>query len=84
MKRFTVVFFLLFAIALAIYVVFNTFYKEQNVESVRAKVVTPITTNQTEQTETTESYSSVEFENTSLIQLNLDETLITTLSINLY
>ena len=38
---------------------------------------------QVEQTEDTESYSSVEFENTSLIQLNMDETLITTLRVDI-
>lgn len=83
MKRFTLVFFLLFAISLGVFFVFNTFYKESANETVRAKLVIPATTNQTEQTEDTESYSSVEFENTSLVQLNLDETLITTLSIDI-
>ncbi len=83
MKHFTVIFFSLFAVALISYFAFSSFSKTEDTETVRAKVVIPATTNQVEQTENTESYSSVEFENTSLIQLNLDETLITTLSVDL-
>ncbi len=82
MKRFTVIFFLLFAIGLAVFFVVNTFKAESSTETTRAKLVIPATTNKTEQTDTTESYSSVEFENTSLVQLNLDETLITTLGVD--
>lgn len=83
MKRFTIVFFLLFAIGLVVFFIFNTFTNESNNETIRAKLVIPATTNKAEQTNDTESYSSVEFENTSLIQLNLDETLITTLGVDL-
>ena len=83
MKRVPIVFFLLFALALIFYFLFSSFATGKEQETVRAKVVIPATTTQTEQTEDTESYSSVEFENTSLIQLNMDETLITTLSIDL-
>ena len=83
MKRVPIVFFLLFALALIFYFLFSSFATGKEQETVRAKVVIPATTTQVEQTEDTESYSSVEFENTSLIQLNMDETLITTLSIDL-
>ena len=83
MKRVPIVFFLLFAIALIFYFLFSSFASGKEQETVRAKVVIPATTTQVEQTEDTESYSSVEFENTSLIQLNMDETLITTLSIDI-
>ena len=83
MKRVPIVFFLLFALALIFYFLFSSFETGKEQETVRAKVVIPATTTQVEQTEDTESYSSVEFENTSLIQLNMDETLITTLSIDL-
>ena len=83
MKRVPIVFFLLFALALIFYFLFSSFATGNEQETVRAKVVIPATTTQVEQTEDTESYSSVEFENTSLIQLNMDETLITTLSIDL-
>ena len=83
MKRVPIVFFLLFALTLIFYFLFSSFATGKEQETVRAKVVIPATTTQVEQTEDTESYSSVEFENTSLIQLNMDETLITTLSIDL-
>ena len=68
MKRVPIVFFLLFAIALIFYFLFSSFATGKEQETVRAKVVIPATTTQVEQTEDTESYSSVEFENTSLIQ----------------
>ncbi len=83
MKRFPIIFFLLFALALIFYFLFSSFITENEQETVRAKVVIPATTTQVEQSEDTESYSSVEFENTSLIQLNMDETLITTLSVDI-
>lgn len=83
MKRFTFVVFFLFSISLIGFLVYKTFAKDSSTENVRAKVVIPVTTNKTEQTDSTESYSSIEVENTSLVQLNFDETLITTLSVDI-
>ena len=83
MKRFSVIFLFLFAFTLGFYFIFSSLTPDTEQETIRAKVVIPATTNQVEQSEDTESYSSVEFENTSLVQLNMDETLITTLSIDL-
>ena len=82
MKRFTFIVFFLFSVSLIGFLVYKTFAKDSSSETVRAKVVIPVTTNKTEQTDSTESYSSVEVENTSLVQLNFDETLITTLSVD--
>ena len=83
MKRFSVIFLFLFAFTLGFYFIFSSLTPDTEQETIRAKVVIPATTNQVEQSEDTESYSSVEFENTSLVQLNLDETLITTLSVDI-
>ena len=83
MKRFSVIFLFLFAFTLGFYFIFSSLTPDTEQETIRAKVVIPATTNQVEQNEDTESYSSVEFENTSLVQLNLDETLITTLSVDI-
>ena len=80
MKRFSVIFLFLFAFTLGFYFIFSSLTPDTEQETIRAKVVIPATTNQVEQSEDTESYSSVEFENTSLVQLNLDETLINLLS----
>ena len=82
MKRFTFIVFFLFSVSLIGFLIYNTFAKDSNTENIRAKVVIPVTTNKAEQNDSTESYSSVEVENTSLVQLNFDETLITTLSVD--
>lgn len=82
MKRFTLIFFCAVAAFLIIFLVAHELIKLNTPEVVRSKVVIPVAQNQTEGTDTPETFSTEEITSTSLIQLNLDETLITTLSID--
>ncbi len=82
-KKFAIVFFsIISAIIVASFVTVIVLKHTKKEETSRAKLVVPATLKEAEESAGTELYANSEFENISLIQLKLDETLISTLGVD--
>lgn len=81
-KRFSIVFFSIIAALIVASLVSTIIIKNKKVETTRAKLVIPTSNKETEESSGTELYANSEFENISLVQLKLDETLISTLGVD--
>ncbi|MGP1587097.1 MAG: pallilysin-related adhesin [Treponemataceae bacterium] len=81
-KRSTIVGFGIIAIVIIIFSLILFFIERKQKEVIRPKVVVPNKKIQEENIDSSDYYTNTELENISLIQLNMDEILISTLSVD--
>ena len=82
MKKTSIAIFSVIGIAIISLAVTSIIIKHKKIESQRPKVILPAKQKETEDIALKELYMSTEFENVSLIPLRIEETLISTLSID--